>query len=64
MGIEIGSQKVGGVKLGAFAEELGAGMEVGDTAVEIKDIALEGRKPGSNEGGDEIGAANGLANAR
>jgi hypothetical protein len=53
------------VVLGAFADELGAGLEVGDsTTVEVsKGIALlEGRKLGSNEGGDEIGAvANGLA---
>jgi hypothetical protein len=62
MGIEIGSKKVGGGELGAFTEELGAGLEVGDTAVEVKVIALEGRKPGSNEGVDEIAAAsNGLA---
>jgi hypothetical protein len=33
MGIKIGSKKVGGGKLGAFAEELGTGLEVGDTAV-------------------------------
>jgi hypothetical protein len=47
MGIKIGGKKVGGGKLGAFAEELGAGLEVGDTtAVEVKGIALEGRKPG------------------
>jgi hypothetical protein len=59
--VEIGSKKVGGGKLGTFAEELGAGLEVGDTAVEVKGIASKGRKLGSNEGGDEIGAANGLA---
>jgi hypothetical protein len=54
--------KVGGGKLGApFAEELGTGLEVGDTAVEVKGIALEGGKIGSRVGGDEIGAANGLA---
>jgi hypothetical protein len=47
MGTEVGSEKVGGGKLGAFAEELGAGLEVGDTAVEVKGIELEGRKPGS-----------------
>jgi hypothetical protein len=43
MGIEIGGKKVGGGKLGAFAEELGTGLEVGDTAVDkVKGIALEG----------------------
>jgi len=61
MGIKIGSKKVGGCKLGAFAEELGAGLEVRDTAVEVKGMALEGRKFGSDEGRDEIGAANRLA---
>jgi hypothetical protein len=49
MGIEIGSKKVGGGKLGAFAEELGAGLEVGDTAVEVKGITSEGRKLGSEK---------------
>jgi hypothetical protein len=40
----------------------GTGLEVRDTVVEVKgSIALEGRKLGSYEGGDEIGAANGLA---
>jgi hypothetical protein len=56
MGIEIGSKKMGGAsKLGAFAEELGTGLEVGDTAVEVKGgIALEGGNFGSKERGDEI----------
>jgi hypothetical protein len=53
---------VGSGELGAFAEELGAGLEVRDTAVEeVKGIALEGRKLGSKEGCDKIGAGNGLA---
>ena len=61
MGIKIGSKKVGGCKLGAFTEELGAGLEVRDTAVEVKGMALEGGKFRSKEGRDEIGAANRLA---
>jgi hypothetical protein len=52
---------VGGCKLGAFAEELGAGLEVRDTAVEVKGMALEGGKFRTKEGRDEIGAANRLA---
>jgi hypothetical protein len=55
VGIEIGVKKVGGGKLGAFLEEQqGTGLEhqVGDTMVE----EVKGKG-----GGDEIGAANGLA---
>jgi len=41
MGIKIGGKKVGGGKLGAFAEELGTGLEVRDTAVKVKGMTLE-----------------------
>jgi hypothetical protein len=53
---------VGGGKLGAFAVKMGISLEVGDTAVEVKVIALECGKFGSMEGGNGIAlAANGLA---
>ena len=36
MGIKVGGKEVGHSKLGAFAEELGTGLEVRDTAVKVK----------------------------
>jgi hypothetical protein len=61
MGIKVGGKEVGHSKLGAFAEELGTGLEVRDTAVKVKGMTLECGKFRSKEGCDEIGTANRLA---
>ena len=61
MGIKVGGKEVGHSKLGAFAEELGTGLEVRDTAVKVKGMTLVGGKFRGKEGCDEIGTANRLA---
>jgi hypothetical protein len=61
VGIEIGGKKVGGGKLGAFAEELGAQVWRSEIPRWRSRVALEGGKHGIKEGRDKIGAANGLA---
>jgi hypothetical protein len=61
MGVEVRGKEVGGVVLGAFAEELGTGLEVGEATMEGEGGMLEVGEVGVDERVGEGCAANGLA---
>jgi hypothetical protein len=61
VGVEISSDEMVGCKGHAFAEKLGAGLGVGQAAVEVDDLLAEDGEFGSEEGGSEGVAADGLA---
>jgi hypothetical protein len=61
LGVEIGSDEVVGSKGRAFVEKLGAGLGVGEAAVEVDGMLTEDGEEGGEEGGSEGVAANGLA---
>jgi hypothetical protein len=61
VGIEISSEEGVGCKGRAFAEKLGVSLGVGQATVEVDGLLAEDGEFGSEEGGSEGVAADGLA---